>query len=86
MRGGAASVGAVAKHGTVEVRKDVDVGGAAGVVAGKYGGKLGDAVVLGGLEAAEEGGVEVGGVGGVAVAVGYDAGVDAGGVAVWVCC
>ena len=41
------------------MREDVDVRGAAGVVAGEEGGELGDAVVLGWLEAAEEGGVEV---------------------------
>lgn len=83
MRGGAAVVGAVAEDGAVEVREDVDVWGAAGVVTGEEGGELGDSVVLGGLEATEEGGVEVGGVGGVAVSGGDDAGVDAGGVAVF---
>lgn len=83
MRGGSAAVGAVAEDGAVEVGEDVDVRGAAGVVAREDGGELRDAVVLGGLEAAEEGGVEVGGVGDVAVAGGDDAGVDAGGVAVW---
>lgn len=86
MRGGAAGVGAVAEDGTVEVREDVDVGSAAGIVAREDGGELGDAVVLGRLEAAEEGSVEVGGISGVAVSRGDDAGVDAGGVAVWLWC
>ena len=55
---------------------------AAGVVAGEDGGELRDSVIVGGLQAAEVGGVDVGGVGGVAVSLRDDAGVDAGGVTV----
>lgn len=64
------------------MREDVDVGRAAGVVARDDGLELDHTVDVGLLEAAEEGLVEVGGVVGVAVAGGYDAGVDACGVAV----
>lgn len=85
MRGGEVEDGAVGVGRGVEVDEDVDVWGAAGVVAGHEGLEKSDAVVVGLLDATEESGVEVGGVGGgVAVAAGGDAGVDAGGVAVYI--
>lgn len=83
MRGGSATVGAVAEDGAVEVSEDVDVGSAAGVVTREDGGKLGNTVVLGGLETTEEGIVDVGSIGGVTVAACDNSGVDTGGVAVW---
>lgn len=55
----------------------MDVGGAAGVVAGKDGVELDDAVFVGLLDTAEEGFVEVALVVGVAVTAGGDAGIDA---------
>ena len=82
VRDAAAGVGAVGLDGAVEVGEDVDVWCAASVVPGEDGGELRDAVVLGGLQAAQEGRVEVGGVTGVTIAGGDDAGVDTGGVAV----
>lgn len=51
-------------------------------MAGEDGGELRDAVFVGSLQAAEKGGVDVGGVGGVAVPFRDDACVDTGGVAV----
>lgn len=60
----------------------MNVGCARGVVAGEDGGELGYAVVLGGLETTEEGGVDVEKVGRVTVAVCDYAGVNASGVAV----
>lgn len=83
VRGGSATVGAVAEDGAVEVSQDVDVGGTAGVVTWEDGGELGDTVILGGLETTEEGGVDVRGVRAVTVAACDNAGVDTGGVAVW---
>lgn len=58
------------------VGEDVDVGGAAGVVAGEDSLELGDTLLVGLLETTEEGGVEVGVVVGVAVAAGGNTGVD----------
>ena len=72
----------VGEHGRVDVHHDVDMVGATGVVTREEGFELGDAVGVGLLETAEEGGVQVGGVT-VAVPAGGDAGVDACGVAVW---
>lgn len=60
----------------------MDVRGAPRVVAREDGFELGDAVGVSQLDAAQEGRVKVGRVGAVAVAVGDDAPVDAGGVAV----
>lgn len=82
MRDGAAGVRAVWQDLTVEMRLDVNVCCAAGVVAGEDGGELRDAVFVGGLQAAEVGGVDVGGICGVAVPFRDDAAVDAGRVAV----
>lgn len=83
--GGEVEDGAVGVGGGVEVDEDVDVWGTAGVVAGHEGLEEGNAVVVGLLDATEESGVEVGGVGGgVAVAAGGDAGVDTSGVAVYI--
>ena len=48
---------AVGVDGAVVVRDDVDVRRAAGVVAGEDRVPLGDAVIVGRLEAAEEGGI-----------------------------
>ena len=62
--------------------QDVDVRCARGVVAWEEGGELSYALGVCGLETAQEGGVYVCGVGGVAVAGGDDARVDAGAVAV----
>lgn len=87
MGGGEVEDGVVGVGGGVEVDENVDVRGAAGVVTGDEGLEEGDAVVVGELDAAEEGSVEVGAVGGgVAVAVGGDTGVDTGGVAVCFIC
>lgn len=57
MGGGEVEDGAVGVGGGVEVDEDVDVGGAADVVAGDEGLEEGDAVVVGLLDAAEESGV-----------------------------
>ena len=54
----------------------MDVGCTSGVVAREDGLELDDALAVGGLDSAQEGGVEVCRVGGVAVAAGLDAGVD----------
>ena len=54
----------------------VDVRGTAGVVAREDGLELHDALLVAGLDTAQEGRVEVAGVGGVAVAAGLDTGVD----------
>lgn len=58
------------------VGEDVDVGGAAGVVAGEDGLELGDTLLVGLLETTEEGCVEVGLVIGVAIAAGGNTRVD----------
>lgn len=85
VRSGEVEDGAVGVGGGVEVDEDVDVWGAADVVTRDEGLEEGDTVVVGLLDAAEESGVEVGGVGGgVAIAAGGDAGVDTGRVAVYV--
>lgn len=70
----AAGVRAVCLCGAVDVGGDVDVCGAAAVPAGEVCDDLGDAVLVGGLDATEEGGSEG--------AVGFDARVGTGGVAV----
>ncbi len=74
--------GVVGEDGGFGVHHDVDVGGSACVVAGEDGLELGYAVGVGRLDPAEPGLLGVGLVGGVAVAVGDDAAVHAGGVAV----
>lgn len=74
--------GAVGVEGGVVVDHQVDVGGTGGVVAGEDGLELGNTILIGGLDAAEPGLVDVGLVGGVTVTAGDDAGVDTGGVAV----
>ena len=51
----------------------MDVGGAAGVVPGECRLKLGHTIAISLLDTAEVGGVDVGFVGSVAVAVGHDA-------------
>jgi hypothetical protein len=55
----------------------VDVGCTPGVVAWEDGLELHDAVLVAGLDSAEEGGVQVGCIGVVAVPAGLDTGVDA---------
>lgn len=82
VRDGAAGVRAVWQDLAVEMRLDMHVCCAAGVMAGEDGGELRNTVFVSGLQAAEVSGVDVGGVGGVAVAFRDDAAVDAGGVAV----
>ena len=54
----------------------MDVRGTAGVVAREDGLELDDTLLVAGLDTAQEGRVEVAGVGGVAVAAGLDTGVD----------
>lgn len=58
------------------------MGCAAGVVAREDGLELGDTRVVGLLNSTEESRVQVGLIGGVAVAAGHNARVDAGGIAV----
>lgn len=77
----AAGQGAVGQLVGACVGDDVDVGGAAVVVAGEDGLEGCDTVGVRLGDAAEEGGVDVGGVSVVAVAAGDDAAVDAGRVA-----
>lgn len=55
----------------------MNVGGTAGVVAGEDGLELDHAIVVAGLDTAQEGCIEVGGIRGVTVAAGFNAGVDA---------
>lgn len=76
VRDGAAGVGAVALQSRVLVNDGVDVGRATFVVAGEDGVELGNTVVVGGLEATQEGAVQA------ALASSVDARVDAGAVAV----
>jgi hypothetical protein len=78
----AAGQGAVLEQAGADVGDDVDVGGAARVVTGEEGAERGHAVLVGGLDAAGKGLVQVGGVVAVAVAVVLDARVDTGRVAV----
>lgn len=70
-----ARVGAVHVVGAVGVDSHVDVDGSAGVVAGEDGLELDEAVIVGGLKTAKEGGVQVAVVG-FEVAAGRDARVD----------
>lgn len=81
VRGGQVVDGAVLADGGVLVQDGVDVDGAAGVVAREEGVEGGDALLVGGLEAAEEGLVEDRGVLRVAVAGVGGSGVDSGRVA-----
>lgn len=81
MRGGQVVHGAVLADGGVLVEDGVDVDGAAGVVAREEGVEGGDALLVGGLQATEEGLVEHRGVLRVAIAGVGGSRVDAGGVA-----
>lgn len=60
-----------------EVRLTVDVDCTSGVVAWKDGLELDDTILVAGLDSAQEGGVEVGCIGFVAVAARLDTGVGA---------
>ena len=68
--------------GIERVRHDVDMGGAAGVVAREQGIELDDTVLVGLGDAAEEGLVDVGRIVGVAIAAGNDTRVNTSRVAV----
>lgn len=81
VRGGQVVDGAVLTNGCVLVQNGVDVDGTAGVVAREEGVEGGDALLVGGLQAAEEGLVEHRRVLCVAVAGVGCSRVDAGGVA-----
>lgn len=65
------------KHVRLLMRgRTVNVGGSAGVMTREDGLELQDAVLVGFLQTTKEGGVQVGGVVGVAVAAGRDTRVD----------
>lgn len=66
---GAAGVRAVWEDLTIEMRLDVNMCCAAGVVTGEDGGELRNTVFIGALQAAEVGGVDVGGICGVTVSL-----------------
>lgn len=65
-------VRAVTEDRAADVRNNMHVCSAAAIVAGEDGGELGDTVSVGGLQTAQEGVVEVGGVVVVAVAIADD--------------
>lgn len=80
----AAGVVSVGEYLAVQVDKDVDVNGAAGVPAWEDGIELRDTLAIGVLQTAQHGIVEIASIlRADAVSLGDDAAVDAGGVAVW---
>ena len=82
VRDRATGVGAVVKDAAVEIADNVCMCRAPSVVSWECGGELSNSIRVGGGQAAEEGFIEVGLVGGVTVAAGDNSRVDAGGVAV----